>query len=147
MRRKIPRARACFFCGTRLATLTQHHLVPVVRGGTHAPGNLVNACWKCTFMKGGGFTVQEFRQCVLLILRASGIRCVHVQFHGEGGQGFRWPRRFLPNVGRRRAVERVRLAAPSVAGHVPCRWCDAWLPPRELAKHQPACPRRPRKLP
>lgn len=145
MRRKIPRSRRCWFCGTGLRRLQQHHLIHVLRGGDHSPANLANACLKCSRFK-GLMTVHEFRQVVAIVLRANGHRCDHVRFHGEGGPTFRWPTRQLPNVGRR-LPERVPIAASSVAGHIPCLWCDAWLPPRELAHHQPRCPRRPRKSP
>ncbi len=144
MRRKIPRGRACFFCGTRLARLRQHHLTPVLRGGDHSRNNLVDSCCRCSRSK-GMMTVSEFRQLVAMVLRQNRSQSDYAQFYGEGGRPFTWPTRYLPRVGNR-GTNRLRLdrAPSSVAGHIPCRWCDAWLPPRELARHQPRCPRRPR---
>lgn len=142
MRRKIPRAAACWFCGARRTRLRQHHLVPVLRGGDHSPENLVDSCQRCDFAK-GLLNVREFRQLVVSVMRVNGFAWDHVRFYGEGGGQLRWPKRYLPN--RRPAPERVPRAAASVASHLPCRWCDAWLPVHELASHQPHCPRKPRK--
>ncbi len=51
----------CAYCGTKLdsKTATQDHRIPLVRGGTNWPSNLVPACLKCNVDK-NRFTPKEF---------------------------------------------------------------------------------------
>jgi len=42
----------CSYCLARLPRLTVDHVVPVMRGGTNAPANLVAACKSCNCAKG-----------------------------------------------------------------------------------------------
>jgi 5-methylcytosine-specific restriction endonuclease McrA len=47
-------SRRCVYCATLLALdlATLDHVVPLARGGTSAPGNLVSACARCNRLKG-----------------------------------------------------------------------------------------------
>lgn len=51
----------CVYCGTKLTmrTLTQDHVIPLSRGGTNWPSNLVPACHSCNASKGPR-TAKEF---------------------------------------------------------------------------------------
>lgn len=49
----------CVYCGTWQATHVDH-VVPVARGGTDDPSNLVSACWSCNSSKGDS-DVSEWR--------------------------------------------------------------------------------------
>ncbi len=42
----------CAYCRQRIARLEQDHIVPLVRGGLHAAGNVVPACRSCNAAKG-----------------------------------------------------------------------------------------------
>ena len=44
----------CYYCGKKFAPkeLTLDHIVPVARGGTTTPGNVVAACRACNKNKG-----------------------------------------------------------------------------------------------
>lgn len=46
--------RRCVYCGSSLGleNATLDHVIPLSRGGTHNPGNLVSACQPCNQMKG-----------------------------------------------------------------------------------------------
>lgn len=46
--------RRCVYCASRLEydLATLDHVIPVARGGTSAPGNLVAACVDCNRLKG-----------------------------------------------------------------------------------------------
>lgn len=50
----------CFYC-TKVAELTQDHVVPLTRGGLHAPGNIVGACKSCNSSKSNAF-VSEWKK-------------------------------------------------------------------------------------
>lgn len=47
-------SRRCVYCAIRLDydIATLDHVIPVARGGTHIPGNLVAACVACNRLKG-----------------------------------------------------------------------------------------------
>lgn len=49
----------CSYCG-RVANLTVDHIIPIARGGSHSPGNLILACGPCNRSKGAR-TVMEWR--------------------------------------------------------------------------------------
>ncbi len=42
----------CAYCRQRVDRLEQDHIVPLVRGGLHAAGNIVPACRSCNATKG-----------------------------------------------------------------------------------------------
>lgn len=48
----------CFYCGDDLAT-TVDHMLPVIRGGTDEPRNLVSCCLSCNSLK-HDMTTDEF---------------------------------------------------------------------------------------
>ncbi|MEN9791425.1 MAG: hypothetical protein RLZZ63_1083 [Gemmatimonadota bacterium] len=60
LKRQVKRAtfrdcgRRCVYCGTGLGLehATLDHVIPLSRGGTHHPGNLVAACQPCNQLKG-----------------------------------------------------------------------------------------------
>ena len=54
--------RRCVYCATPLApdTATLDHVLPVSRGGGHAPGNLVIACAACNQLKGDALPLEFF---------------------------------------------------------------------------------------
>ncbi|MEA3246538.1 MAG: HNH endonuclease [Gemmatimonadota bacterium] len=54
--------RRCVYCGTSLGLdiATLDHVVPLSRGGDHAPGNLVAACRACNQLKGSQLPVEFF---------------------------------------------------------------------------------------
>lgn len=60
----LRRARGrCFYCAEK-APLTQEHVIPLVRGGRHAIGNIVPACEYCNKSK-GRLLVSEWRMRAL----------------------------------------------------------------------------------
>jgi len=42
----------CAYCGKKPAKLTQDHVIPLSRGGSHTPANIVPACTSCNSSKG-----------------------------------------------------------------------------------------------
>ncbi len=54
--------RRCVYCGTGLGldNATLDHVMPVSRGGTHLPGNLVSACQPCNQRKGALLPAEFF---------------------------------------------------------------------------------------
>lgn len=42
----------CAYCGVEPAVLTQDHVIPVSRGGSHTASNIVPACQECNSRKG-----------------------------------------------------------------------------------------------
>ncbi len=54
--------RRCVYCATPLGleAATLDHVIPLSRGGNHAPGNLVAACVDCNQMKGSMLPVEFF---------------------------------------------------------------------------------------
>jgi 5-methylcytosine-specific restriction endonuclease McrA len=52
---------ACAYCGAQ-HELTVDHFIPMARGGTHAPSNLVPACRSCNSSKGDSDPEQWYRQ-------------------------------------------------------------------------------------
>jgi 5-methylcytosine-specific restriction endonuclease McrA len=54
--------RRCVYCGTGLGleNATLDHVIPLSRGGTHAPGNLVSACQSCNQRKGSLLPTEFF---------------------------------------------------------------------------------------
>jgi 5-methylcytosine-specific restriction endonuclease McrA len=67
-KRQIKRAtfrdcgRRCVYCGHALAPelATLDHVIPLSRGGSHLPGNLVSACQPCNQMKGALLPTEFF---------------------------------------------------------------------------------------
>ena len=53
-------AGRCFYCGNYSDHLVMEHVIPLSRGGRHAPGNVVAACRKCNDEKNDLF-VSEWR--------------------------------------------------------------------------------------
>jgi len=55
-------SRRCVYCATLLTPdlATLDHVHPVSRGGTHAPGNLVIACFGCNQLKGDAMPFEFF---------------------------------------------------------------------------------------
>ena len=45
-------AGRCAYCGEKPASLTQDHVIPLSRGGSHTPENIVPACVSCNSRKG-----------------------------------------------------------------------------------------------
>ena len=68
LKRAIKRAtmrdcgRRCVYCATPLTpeSATLDHVLPLSRGGTHAPGNLVIACHDCNQLKGDALPLEFF---------------------------------------------------------------------------------------
>lgn len=52
----------CAYCG-EVRTLTQDHVIPIVRGGRHAIGNLLPACQSCNSSKGTKLLVEWRAAC------------------------------------------------------------------------------------
>lgn len=52
----------CAYCGIRPERLTQDHVIPLSRGGRHAPANCVPACKSCNYSKGGKLLVEWKRR-------------------------------------------------------------------------------------
>jgi 5-methylcytosine-specific restriction endonuclease McrA len=54
--------RRCVYCASPLdaAGATLDHVIPVSRGGSHAPGNLVIACHRCNQLKGDALPLEFF---------------------------------------------------------------------------------------
>ena len=52
----------CVYCGTSLGfeNATLDHVIPLSRGGDHAPGNLVAACRACNQLKGSLLPAEFF---------------------------------------------------------------------------------------
>ncbi|MFJ5956579.1 HNH endonuclease [Paenarthrobacter sp. NPDC092416] len=61
-------AGRCFYCGNFAERLVMEHVVPLSRGGRHAPGNIVAACRKCNDEKNDLF-VSEWKHRKLPSLR------------------------------------------------------------------------------
>lgn len=54
MRREVPppsEPGSCFYCGETFEALIVEHVVPLARGGTYDPWNLVRACVSCNSKK------------------------------------------------------------------------------------------------
>ena len=49
--RELRKATACHWCGTKLDAITIDHVIPIARGGSHTPDNLVAACLRCNSSK------------------------------------------------------------------------------------------------
>lgn len=57
-RRVLRRAAGrCFYCHEKRA-LTMEHVVPLSRGGRHAPGNIVAACAPCNYSKSDSLLIE-----------------------------------------------------------------------------------------
>jgi 5-methylcytosine-specific restriction endonuclease McrA len=54
--------RRCVYCGAPLEieSATLDHVLPLCKGGAHAPGNLVSACGGCNRLKGDMFPHEFF---------------------------------------------------------------------------------------
>lgn len=54
--------RRCVYCATALGleNATLDHVIPLARGGTHHPGNLVAACQECNQLKGSLLPTEFF---------------------------------------------------------------------------------------
>ena len=54
--------RRCVYCGTGLGleNATLDHVIPLSRGGSHQPGNLVSACHACNQRKGSLLPTEFF---------------------------------------------------------------------------------------
>lgn len=59
---RILRTKRCFYCLTFTADLQVDHVVPLVRGGRHAIGNLVAACKSCNSSKRARFVTEMKRK-------------------------------------------------------------------------------------
>lgn len=44
--------RSCAYCGKKPKRLTQDHITPLSKGGSHTVSNVVPACWSCNSGKG-----------------------------------------------------------------------------------------------
>jgi 5-methylcytosine-specific restriction endonuclease McrA len=49
--RELRKATTCHWCGTKLEAITIDHVIPIARGGSHTPDNLVAACARCNSSK------------------------------------------------------------------------------------------------
>ncbi|SRR6266496_4847136 len=49
--RELRKEANCYWCGTRLNAITIDHVIPIARGGSHTPDNLVAACLRCNSSK------------------------------------------------------------------------------------------------
>ncbi len=56
--------RRCVYCGTALGleNATLDHVIPLSRGGSHLPGNLVAACQPCNQLKGALLPTEFFER-------------------------------------------------------------------------------------
>ena len=54
--------RRCVYCGAGLGldNATLDHVIPLSRGGSHQPGNLVSACHACNQLKGALLPTEFF---------------------------------------------------------------------------------------
>jgi 5-methylcytosine-specific restriction endonuclease McrA len=54
--------RRCVYCGSALGieNATLDHVIPLCRGGSHLPGNLVSACQPCNQLKGSLLPLEFF---------------------------------------------------------------------------------------
>lgn len=48
----------CTYCGCRPDKLVMDHVIPLARGGRHAPGNITPACAKCNSTKAAMFLIE-----------------------------------------------------------------------------------------
>lgn len=51
---KTAYGRRCAYCGDQLRALTQDHVIPLSKGGSHTASNIVPACKPCNSRKGTG---------------------------------------------------------------------------------------------
>ena len=49
---QVAYAGLCAYCGKKPAALSQDHVIPLSRGGSHTPENIVPACRSCNSRKG-----------------------------------------------------------------------------------------------
>jgi len=49
--RELRKATTCHWSGVRLNAITIDHVIPIARGGSHTPDNLVAACLRCNSSK------------------------------------------------------------------------------------------------
>lgn len=52
---------SCAYCGCKPERLTQDHIVPLIRGGRHAIGNLLPACQSCNSSKATKLLIEWLR--------------------------------------------------------------------------------------
>jgi 5-methylcytosine-specific restriction endonuclease McrA len=60
----------CVYCGRRMKRLTQDHVIPISRGGTHSLGNVVPACMTCNRKKGNR-TLEQAGMVMVIPLQLS----------------------------------------------------------------------------
>ena len=76
-RRALNRAAGeCSYCGCK-GKLVMDHIVPLARGGRHAPGNVAPACVTCNSSKSDLF-VAEWRHGKLPAVRVRPVRVLHI---------------------------------------------------------------------
>lgn len=51
-------ANRCAYCANHCSALQVEHVIPLSRGGRHAPGNIVPACPACNYSKGAMFLME-----------------------------------------------------------------------------------------
>ena len=57
---------SCVYCGKKTAALTQDHIIPLSKGGSHTMENIVPACAHCNSKKGGGKPLIPVQPVLLL---------------------------------------------------------------------------------
>jgi 5-methylcytosine-specific restriction endonuclease McrA len=57
----------CVYCGTKPKRLTQDHVTPLSKGGSHTVSNIVPACRSCNSRKGTGGPIVPIQPLLLSI--------------------------------------------------------------------------------
>jgi 5-methylcytosine-specific restriction endonuclease McrA len=56
----------CVYCGKKQKRLTQDHIVPLIKGGSHTYSNIVPACRSCNAKKGTGAVLVPVQPLLLI---------------------------------------------------------------------------------
>jgi len=64
----------CVYCGRKMQRLTQDHILPLSKGGTHTLGNIVPACLSCNARKYTGPPLIPVQPLLLLAHNSTGGR-------------------------------------------------------------------------
>lgn len=57
----------CVYCGRKMQRLTQDHITPLSRGGSHTTSNVVPACQGCNSKKGAGQPLKPIQPLLLTV--------------------------------------------------------------------------------
>ena len=57
----------CVYCGRKMERLTQDHITPISKGGSHTVSNIVPACRSCNSKKGTGAPLTPVQPLLFVI--------------------------------------------------------------------------------